>query len=150
MFLTTPSDRHPIKSAIAGHGCDVWTHITLTIDFPWYCLSYSRRPGATLGVEGTEFLSKPNQLAEFLSQTDSIIQVDQLLLVSPPRLNRTRHWQMEPLAEVWRGHYEDSGFFVHAYVLQDGRRYVDAPDPEVWQGLKDVTQLVRYSPPAIN
>ena len=57
---------------------------------------------------------------------------------------------MEPLAEVWRGHYEDSGFFVHAYVLQDGRRYVDAPDPEVWQGLKDVTQLVRYSPPAIN
>lgn len=150
MFLTTPSDRHPIKSAIAGHGCDVWTHITLTVDFPWYCLSYSRRPGATVGVTGTEFLSKPDQVAEFLSQTDSIIQVDQLLLVSPPRLNRTSHWQMELLAEVWRGRFKDSGFYVHVYILQDGRRYVDAPNPGDWRALKEMTQLVQYSPPDVN
>jgi len=143
MFLTTPSDRHPIKSAIAGHGCDVWTHISLTIDFPWYCLSYSSPPDATLGISGTEFLSKADQVAEFLSHTNSSIQVDQLLLVSPPRLNRTKQWQMELLSEVWRGQITDNGLYVHLYVLQDGRRYVDAPIPTA--SLKNLTPLLQYS-----
>lgn len=67
MFLTTPSNRHHIKSAIAGQGCDVWTHVSLTIDFPWYCLSYSSCQAATLGFSGTEFLSNPDQIAELLS-----------------------------------------------------------------------------------
>lgn len=150
MFLTTPSDRHPIKSAIAGHGRDVWTNITLTIDFPWYCLSHSSRTGSELGIKGTEFLSKPDQVAAFLSRPDSNTQVDQLLLVSPPRLNRTRTWQMEPLAEVWRGHFADSGLCVHVYVLQDGRRYVCAPNPDAWQELQDLTPLIQYSQPAVN
>lgn len=149
MFLTTPSDRHPIKSAIAGHGCDVWTHITLTVDFPWYCLSYSSRTGSDIGVKGTELLSKPNQVVEFLSQSESNIHVEQLLLVSPPRLNRTRNWQMEPLAEVWRGHFKDSGLFVHVYVLQDGRRYVGAPNADAWQELLDLTPLFQFSQPTV-
>lgn len=144
MFLTTPSDRHHIKSAIAGQGCDVWTHVSLTIDFPWYCLSYSSCQAATLGFSGTEFLSNPDQIAELLSDTDSGIQVDQLLLVSPPRLNRTKQWQMEPLAEVWRGQITDNGLYVRLYVLQDGRRYVDAPSPTA--RLKNLTPLVQYSP----
>lgn len=148
MFLTTPSNRHRIKSAIAGHGCDVWTHVTLTIDFPWYCLSHSRRAGSEMGIKGTELLSKPDQVAAFLN--DSIIQVDQLLLVSPPRLNRTRSWRMEALAEVWRGHFDDSGLYVHVYVLQDGRRYVNAPNPHDWQLLQDLTLLIQYSEPTVN
>lgn len=150
MFLTTPLDRHPIKSAIAGHNCDVWTHITLTVNFPWFCLSHSSRTGSEIGIKGTEFLSNPDQVAEFLNQPESNIDVDQLLLVSPPRLNRTRNWKMEPLAEVWRGHFKDSGLFVDVYVLQDGRRYVGAPSPDAWRELQDLTRLVQYSSSAVN
>ena len=150
MFLTTPTDRHPIKSAIAGHGCDDWTHVTLTIDFPWYCLSYSSRAHATLGVSGTEFLSKPDQVAEFLGHTSNIIQVDQLLLVSPPRLNQTKQWQMEPLSEVWRGQFKGDCLYVHVYVLQDGRRYVDSPNQSAIKSLTNLTPLLKYSPQDMN
>ncbi|MBI2277085.1 MAG: hypothetical protein HYU74_07025 [Dechloromonas sp.] len=150
MFLTTPSDRHPIKSAIAGHGYDVWNRVTLTVDFPWYYVSYSKCPEAKLGINGTEFLCKPDQVAEFLSQNVGLIQTDQLLLVSPPRLNRTKQWLLEPLAEVWRGNLEDSAFYVHVYLLQDGRHYVDAPNAREWRALKNLTQLVQYSPPGAN
>lgn len=150
MFLTTPADRQPIKSAIAGGGCDVWSRITLTLDFPWFCLSYSSRASASCGIHGTEFFCKPAQVAEFLRNAESDFQIDQLLLVSPPRLNRTIHWQMEPLSEVWVGHRKSRTFDIHAYVLQDGRRYIDAPDPADFQALQEVTQLVRYSPPPVN
>jgi hypothetical protein len=147
MFRTTSADRHPIKSAIAGHGCDVWTRATLTLDIPWYCLSYSSTSEATIGLSGTELLSKPDQIAEFLSDTDANIRIDQLLLVSPPRLNGTQQWLMEPLAEVWQGRLGNSFFNVPVYVLQNGRRYVGAPNCDDWQALQELRLLVQFSSP---
>lgn len=147
MFCTTFADRHPIKSAIAGPGCDVWTRATLTLDIPWYCLSYSSTSEATYGLSGTELLSKPDQVAEFLSDTDAKIQIDQLLLVSPPRLNGTQQWLMEPLAEVWQGRLENYFINVPVYVLQNGRRYVGAPNCDDWQALQELKLLVQYSSP---
>ena len=149
MFRTIFSDRHPIKSAIAGHGCDVWTRATLTLDIPWFCLSYSSTSEATYGLSGTELLSKPDQVAEFLSDTDAKIQIDQLLLVSPPRLNGTQQWLMEPLAEVWQGRLENNFFYVPVYVLQNGRRYVGAPNCDDWQALQELKLLVKYSLPEL-
>lgn len=145
MFLTTPSDRHPIKSDIAGPGCDVWTHITLTMDFPWYCLSYRSSDGADDGLEKTDFLSNPVQVREFMCASQNAIQFNQLLLVSPPRLNRTHNWQMEPLSEVWRGRPTNNSFFIYVYMLQDGRRYDNSPVPIDMQALQDLTQLVRFA-----
>lgn len=57
---------------------------------------------------------------------------------------------MELLAEVWRGRFNDSCFYVHLYVLQDGRRYVDAPNPEDWKALEDLTLIAQFSPPNVN
>lgn len=76
------------------------------------------------GLEQTLLLSDPVQVGEVLGAVQDDIQVDKLLLVSPPRLNGTRNWQMEPLSEVWCGRPSENGFFVYVYVLSDGRRYI--------------------------
>jgi len=146
MFLTTPSDRHRVKSTIAGHGCDVWTQITLTLDFPWYCLSFSYINCADEGLQKTLFLSDPAQVREFLQGASNTIQVDQVLLVSPPRLNRTRTWLMEPLSEIRRGRLSQNGFYIYVYVLQDGRRYINSSASIDEQALHDLTQLIHFCP----
>jgi len=146
MFLTTPSNRHPIKSALAGHGCDVWTQISLTMNFPWYCLTSSYVHGMDAGLEQTRLLSDPVQVGELLGAVQDDIQVDQLLLVSPPRLNGTRNWQMEPLSEVWRGRPSENGFFIYVYVLNDGRRYISSPDSLDERTLQDLKQIIHFCP----
>lgn len=146
MFLTTSSNRHPIKSALAGHGRDVWTHITLTMNFPWYCLTCSYKHGADAGLEQTRFLSDPVQVGEYLGALQDDIQVDQLLLVSPSRLNQTNNWQMEPLSEVWRGRASDNGFYIYVHVLQDGRRYVSSPFPVDEASLQDLKKIIDFCP----
>lgn len=146
MFLTAHSDRHHVKSRIAGAGYDVWTQVTLNMPFPWYCLTYARHDAADDGLSTTTLLSSAEQVREFLD-ADQSINVAQVLLISPPQLNQTGDWQMEPLQAVWRGRPSDNSFFVYQYVLQDGRRYSCSQKVVDWASFKDLVQLFAFEHP---
>lgn len=83
-------------------------------------------------------------VGELLVAKQDDIQVDQVLLVSPPCLNGTANWQMEPLSEVWRGRPSENGFFVYIYVLKDGRRYIGSPGSVDESSLQDLKQIIHF------
>lgn len=149
MFLTTPDAHDQIRSRLAGEGRDAWNFVTLPLNSPWFCLTYRFLDPQALGYE-TMLLSKPEQIADILSQAGTDFSVDQILLISPGCMNRTESWQMEPLAEVWRGRRSENSFATDVYYLQDGRRYVDSPFDIEHSDLQELTPVVSFNPDTSN
>lgn len=124
MFVTASSTRHPILSALAGEGQEVWTCVNLAINRPWFFATYSLYlPQGE--IRESVLLSSIDQVNQLLGQDRDTMEVQQLMLVSPGYLNGAGHWRMEALSEIWRGRAAGLGDEVWMYHLADGRQYIE-------------------------
>lgn len=129
MFRTADHARHPILSSFAGKGEHVWSYVNLTHETVWFCASYIVHKSDTCAWPETLLLSKVEQLTDLYRNFKGLIEVTRLVVVTPPRINKTSDWHMDPLREIWCGRSPRYDENVFVYRLDDGCEYIDAPYP---------------------
>lgn len=99
-----------------------WAYVTRTIHAPWiHVVVRGASEAEGYGYRQMAFLETIPQLLR-LSELDDlkIIAVD---LVSPPYMNGTPRWQMEPLREIWMGGEPGEPKEAPIFLLESGARY---------------------------
>jgi hypothetical protein len=120
MFLTNQ------QAQIDGLGLyapnfSAWAYVEHTLQRPWFYVATTE-----LGEQADAFsmvmaCSEP-MLSSILGLHGVTVLVDSVLLVSPGHINKSEHWQMEPLERLDR--YTSAATTVFVYHLCGGRRYV--------------------------
>lgn len=148
MFQTSELERDAPLSKLAGPGQHVWRSMSLTSANPMFWASVT-----TKNDEGTlqrEFVfSSLDEVATLLSEQDDDFYVNELLLVSPPWLNDTGNWRLEPLRKVTIGHNKDRGRIVIYRLSGAGNIYVDHLNDDEYQTpivYSDVKNIIDFEP----
>ena len=123
MFITEISAHHPFVSGLLGTGKDAWRAVGITTPNEWFYVSY-----AVFTQEGrfseTVMISNPaNELVAFFDRESKGVSIVGIQLVSPPFLNGSAHWKMEPLIRIWK---KPSDPLAHVYEVADGKQYCSA------------------------
>lgn len=105
-------------------GMRLWAHVARTIHAPWFHVIVEEQDSSGMRARHMSFLSSIRQLHE-LSEVPElrIIEVD---LVTPPYINNTARWRMEPLREIWSAPEPDGSREAHIHVLESGARYAES------------------------
>lgn len=104
-----------------------WRCVEWCVNAPWFWVTVRQRNSQ---YSATDFLmvSTPRDI-EWLAhcgQTSTEVEESQIVevqLVSPPRLNCTDTWLMEPLDAVISGYSPDAGRTVHLFRCRNGKLY---------------------------
>lgn len=134
MFQTESHARHRVMSALAGEDQHVWTYVVLTDHRPWFFASYTF-DSPEGNIAKTKMMSSIEQVLDLINQREHLLALKSLMLVSPPHLNDSKSWLMEPLGKIWKGREKTIGHDVFVYDLANGKRYVD------WFAPLEVSQL---------
>ena len=62
-------------------------------------------------------------LVAFFDRESKGVSIVGIQLVSPPFLNGSAHWKMEPLIRIWK---KPSDPLAHVYEVADGKQYCSA------------------------
>ena len=116
-----------------------WRAVGLTAPREWFYVSYTlSTPKGNLAE--TALIANPaGELLEFLDQEDEGISALSVQLVTPPFLNGSERWKMEPLIRVWK---KPSDPLAHVYEVEGGQRYCtaygawDISEYEFWKELR--------------
>lgn len=126
MFITDARARHPFMSALLDDGMQAWNSINLSIEAEWFWVSYLLKMDEGR-IRETILLSSLSQVVEVFEQAQGDrIEILEVNIVSPPYLNRSTHWMLEPLREVWRARNPRTGRVAHLYCVAEGKEYVEA------------------------
>lgn len=125
MFQTASHALDPLMSAIAGEGQHVWSYVNLAANRPWFyaCYNLHTSEGA---IRETIMLSTVGQVIDLLKHDKQILKVKLLMLVSPPSLNRSISWLMEPLSKIWEARITETERYAVLYDLANGKQYIDS------------------------
>lgn len=118
-----------------------WRCVEWCLNAPWFWVTVRQRNSE---YSATDFLmvSTPRDI-EWLARCGQAnvdveeSQVVEVQLVSPPRLNRTDTWLMEPLDAVISGYSRDAGRTVHLFRCRNGKLYGEEGIYETTPQLKD-------------
>ena len=139
MFITDASAHQPFMSRLLGNGKDAWRAVGLTAPREWFYVSYTlSTPKGNLAE--TALIANPaGELLEFLDQEDEGVSALSVQLVTPPFLNGSGGWKMEPLIRVWK---KPSDPLAHVYEVDGGQHYCtaygawDISEYELWKELR--------------
>ncbi len=122
-------------SKLAGKGKDVWRAVTLSTPNEWFYVSYSiSTPSGDL--HETVLITHPaRELMSVLDGESDGVSIIGVQLVSPPFLNGTRRWKMEPLVRLWMKHSDP---LAQVYEVEGGSRYCTA------YGAWDISEYALY------
>jgi hypothetical protein len=63
------------------------------------------------------------RVGSFFDRESKGVSIVGIQLVSPPFLNGSAHWKMEPLIRIWK---KPSDPLAHVYEVADGKQYCSA------------------------
>lgn len=123
MFLTRDDAEIPLGSSMNA-GSRSWRFVEWYRTNPWFWV--------TIMVEGdgysnfdTLMLYLPGDVADLMAEGASSSKVVEVQIVTPPSMNKTERWAMEPLTEIICGVLPLTGRTVHAFKCRNGRTYVE-------------------------
>jgi len=123
MFVTDVSAHHPFMSRLLGSGKDAWRAVSITTPNEWFCVSYALS-AQDEGFPETVMISHPaDELVAFLDRGSQGVSIVGVQLVSPPFLNGSGRWKMEPLIRAWK---KPSDPLALVYEVEEGKRYCTA------------------------
>lgn len=126
MFFTDNCAETPV-GAFMGPDKRSWRCVEWCLNAPWFWVTVRQR-NSQYSVTDCLMVSTPRDI-EWLAhcgQASSDVEESQIVeiqLVSPPRLNRTSSWLMEPLDAVISGYSPDADRTVHLFRCRNGKLY---------------------------
>ena len=123
MFITDVTAHHPSMSNLVGRGKDVWRAVTLSTSNEWFYVNYSIKTPGGEHAETALITHPAGELISILEVETEGLSVVGVQLVSPPFLNGSNRWKMEPLVRVWK---KPSDPLANIYEVEGGARYCTA------------------------
>lgn len=142
MFETYQESRIPPPPFFEGNTVE-WEFVTLSLNLPWFYVSWGFRSSAQPSEARVEFRFIPyvSLLRKHLEDSDPEYFVQDIQLVSPAWLNQSEHTKMQPLAKLI-SYKEPYGVGLakteFAYEVAGGIRYPIGLD---WEKLESVEIL---------
>jgi len=125
MFRT--NDSAEIPSPLLGEGRQgdrFWCYIEVTLRHNWFVVSFTERTTGDALVH-TVILSDFSQITGLVSEYG--VELNQVVLATPPWVNSTDQWRFEQLTEVWdcdRDYAPNCP--IQVYVVASGAEYIDS------------------------
>jgi hypothetical protein len=106
-------------------GMEVWDAVEVELAVPFILLIAQTVSPEIDVVETRTFFAKPHHLASLSDSAD--VRFSCVEVFSPPHLNGTAVWQLDPVSELWECREVVDGAVAWLYVLADGRLLSDSP-----------------------
>ena len=91
---------------------------------PWFYITYTIKYEDDSELRHILLVSQVNDLKQFKNDKDT--HIDSVYLVSPSHLNKSPHWQMEPIQKILVGLEPECDQYRYIFILQNGNRYFDS------------------------
>lgn len=148
MIITSKLNELAIHSQVIGGGIQVWRDVHLEAELPYFMVIYSVRE-TNSRVRQTCLIWQQQDLISLCDQIELNLDMDliRVCLLSPPWMNGSKIWKIDPVQEIWSATHCDDGIAT-CYVLEDSNRYVDSrifPDPSNWTFTDSVFVSNKYT-----
>jgi len=125
MFRTNDRAEFPCPDLVERRTGDrFWCYIQVMFQHNWFVVSFTERTTGEAVVH-TVILSDFTQITGLVSEYG--VELNQVVLATPPSVNSTDQWRFEPLTEVWDC---DSDYApncpIQVYVVASGKEYIDS------------------------
>jgi hypothetical protein len=134
MFRTYRRDAMPLSSRLESD-LQLWSCVEQIISLPWFYLTALKRGGDS-SSRHMLMISDVLTLEELSLAGTSNVTIESILLASPPGMNGTERWLMEPLTEIAYVPKSKGSIRHYRFKVEEGAVYTDSCDPglEVEQG----------------
>lgn len=122
MFVTTEAMRLKLASRLVP-GVEVWDAVEIELAVPFLLVMTEEATSSPDAVINRTFLAKPYHLVSLAGASGS--RISSVDFFSPPGLNQSGAWKLDPVAEVWECHAPGDAL-AWLYVLRDGRQFADS------------------------
>lgn len=130
MFLTHRIAEIPIRALLGREGPQHWTSVEISGNCPIFFVEWSEGFGEdarsrrylTGSLEEFELLLKEVSLRGRIMSTQ---------LLTPPYVNKSHDWMMEPLLEVSEGSADDDDYLCGIYRVLKGDVYKASPETDL-------------------
>ncbi|TFW70757.1 hypothetical protein C3Y98_08765 [Methylotenera oryzisoli] len=138
MFQTIDSAKLPLQWK--GTGESLWSYAELMVNALWFYADCKFMDGLDT-ISSTFLLSRSSQISDLLNQPK--ITIRSIYLVSPPYINRTASWSMNPLVKLSVGRLknEESESNIEIYELADGSKYYSSYGVQSDEGITNIKVL---------
>lgn len=138
MFRTNDAAEVPVPPPTRD-GDRHWYFVEVMFQHLWFVASFSVRKadGATVH---TAILTDLSQVTRLVKERG--VQVQQVVLATPPIINGTDRWLFEELVEAWdcdKNHSPNCP--IQVYAVASGREYFDSFLQAAWGHLKKVRKV---------
>lgn len=134
MFRTYLRDAMTLSSRLESD-LQLWSCVEQIIPLPWFYLTALKRGGDS-SSRHMLMISDVLTLEELSLAGSSSVTIESILLASPPGMNGTERWLMEPLTEIAYVPKSKGSVRHYRFKVEEGAVYINPCDPglEVEQG----------------
>jgi hypothetical protein len=153
MFITTNSYSFPMPNFSGGSPShQYWLAVELSNPIPWFFITI-RLPESVGNRRKVTHTRKNMLLTEIpaiermaSNYSETAIQFESALIITPPCMNLSATWQMEPLSAIWTGDEPTlPGVKVDIFETETGKKYVSTAHQSPIAELKN--QTIRFKFP---
>lgn len=119
MFRTHKHAEIPLKALLGDH-TQLWRSVEQGVPLPWFYMAIDDPNGRSMWL-----LSGPADLEPWVKIEGPDLKIGLVQLVSPPYLNGSDRWLMEPLHELVEVEIRGSEGSFHLYRTESNRVYCD-------------------------
>jgi|GEM_PF-2821220 hypothetical protein len=122
---------------LAGAGSQFWGYVIHPFDLPWFhvTLGFGADRRILFSAHVSDWTHVPTT-----ASGDEMRLID-VRLVTPPGTNGSTDWKMESLMEVWQGDEPVSGYPAWIFIVESGRRYVQAERRSPEQSITNLVEI---------
>lgn len=135
MFLTHLSAEIPIRALLGREGPQHWNSVEISGACPLFFVEWSEG----FGDDTRSRRCLIGSLEEFERVVKEVAlrgRIRSTQLLTPPYVNKSTDWLMEPLIEVSEGSAEDDDYLCGIYRVLNGDVYLESPET----GLSELTK----------
>ncbi|TAL86009.1 MAG: hypothetical protein EPN62_13245 [Candidimonas sp.] len=113
-----------------------WRYIEWIMNIPWFWVTIDLSNGKEISTDALMFYL-PGDIANLIKQHANNLKAIDVQMVTPPSVNGTTKWAMEPLAEIVSGIVRETSCPVHVFKCVSGKSYIDRAEVDAVPELKD-------------
>jgi hypothetical protein len=149
MFITTKNFRSDKFNSLIKPDEQQWRAVELALNKPWFlatiCENLSTDEEEAMLCRRTVLFTNVADVEQLAQQRDGLLQVEDVYIVTPERLNGSEKWKMEPLASVWVAEETQApGQLVEIAETKAGLKYVITLSSTPIDELKNLTLRCRF------
>jgi len=144
MFITYNEAEVPLGLLAGKSDVRHWLYAELSLPCVWFYVSIGYQRSAKFG-QTTLLIAGIREFEQLLSDRDSDMWLEDVMVVTPGSVNGSGHWRMDRLSELSEAVESNTGQLTYVYKLEDGGLVLEGPtaDPASMQSGRIIFSIQR-------